>query len=329
MKFKLAYCGTPDFSARLLEKLLINKNLAVEILFVITQKDKPVGRDKILTSSPVKLTAKKYHIPVYYHMNDIPLSLFSTIDLCIVYSYGQIIPAQFLNVPRLGFWNIHPSLLPKYRGPSPIAYPLFLGDTDTGVTLMKMDEKIDHGDIIAQEKVPIAHSDKRADLEIKLTDIGYELMKKTIVQLTSTKLTHFHLKRQSHDSATSTRLLTRNHGFVALEMIKKALISGKITDNHFPSLLNTYLTKYPREKVQFYKRTFDFGLLIFNLYRALSPWPGIWTKVIVNKQEKRLKLTDLSFEQNKLNINRVQLEGKKEVGFIQFNTSYKIFEIKP
>ena len=291
---KVTFFGTPYFSARLLDKILVNKNLPIEILFVLTQQDKPTGRKKIITPSPVKLIALKHHIPVYYYISEIPASLFSAIDLCLVYSYGYIIPAQFLNTPRFGLWNIHPSLLPKYRGPSPIAYPLLLGDKETGVTLMKMDEKIDHGNLIAQEKLSIDPDDSRLDLEIKLTDTGYELFIKTVVKLISTKCITFHPKEQDHLHATYTQLLTKDHGFVALEIIKKALCGEQIVEDALPSLVKEYLTHYPHEETNFLKVTFNFSILIFNLYRALSTWPGIWTKVIIKGQEKRLKLTNSS-----------------------------------
>ncbi|MCX7881582.1 MAG: methionyl-tRNA formyltransferase, partial [Patescibacteria group bacterium] len=177
-KLTLAYFGSPSFSALLLENLLFDYsiNRIIEIKFVVTQPDQPVGRKQILTPTPVKQIAEKYRIPIYYSENSkfkAPNSKqknkilnpndqnckaienwklkIENLDLCLVYAHSMIIPKDWLNLPRLGFWCVHPSLLPKYRGPSPIAYPLIFGDKKTGVTIFQMDEKIDHGPIIAQE----------------------------------------------------------------------------------------------------------------------------------------------------------------------------------
>ena len=157
MKINLAYFGTPDFSARLLEKVITTSDLPVDLKLAVTQPDKPVGRKQTLTPSPVKEVAKKYGIEVWdYNLKDQKLkskneesSLIKNlkqkeIDLVLLYAYGEIIEQELLDTPRYGFWNIHPSLLPKYRGASPITYPIILGDAETGVTLMKMDEKLEH-----------------------------------------------------------------------------------------------------------------------------------------------------------------------------------------
>src|SRR3989344_7067443 len=139
MKLRLAFFGAHEFSARLLEKIIADKTLPVEVVMVVTQADKPVGRKQQIEESPVKQIAKKFNIPVFDDLNQLRITdsgQFANIDLALVYAYGKIIPASLLILPRLGFWNLHPSLLPYYRGPSPTAYPLLLGDKITGVTLM-------------------------------------------------------------------------------------------------------------------------------------------------------------------------------------------------
>ncbi|MEK7097093.1 MAG: methionyl-tRNA formyltransferase, partial [Patescibacteria group bacterium] len=147
-KIKLAYFGSPDFAADFLEKILLDKSLPVEVKLVVTQPDSPVGRKKILTPTPVKIIALKHNLKVLEIGN-----FLGKLDLVLVYAYGDLIPKELLTLPRNGFWNIHPSLLPKYRGTSPIATPLINGDKITGVTIIKMDEEIDHGPIIAQENL--------------------------------------------------------------------------------------------------------------------------------------------------------------------------------
>jgi methionyl-tRNA formyltransferase len=125
----------------------------------------------------------------------------SKIDIALSYAYGEIIPAELLNLPKFGFWNIHLSLLPKYRGPSPTAYSLMLGEDETGVTIIKLDAQVDHGPIIAQKKLPILPTDQRPDLEKKLTSLGFEMFKDEIKKLRNLKFVS-----QNHKNATYTRL---------------------------------------------------------------------------------------------------------------------------
>src|SRR3989344_8769012 len=188
-KLKIAYFGTPYFSARLLEKLLTDISIKhlIEIKLVVTQPDQPIGRKRVLTKSPVKTVAEKFAIEVLdfnlknlLRIEDLKLKI-TAVDMAFLYAYGGIIPKKIIDLPRLGFWNTHPSLLPKYRGALPIAMPLILGDPETGVTLIKLDEKVDHGPIIAQEKLAISPNDKRPDLENKLTDLAFNLFKKVIL----------------------------------------------------------------------------------------------------------------------------------------------------
>ena len=287
-KIKLAYFGSPDFAADFLEKILLDKSLPVEVKLVVTQPDSPVGRKKILTPTPVKIIALKHNLKVLEIGN-----FLGKLDLVLVYAYGDLIPKELLTLPRNGFWNIHPSLLPKYRGTSPIATPLINGDKITGVTIIKMDEEIDHGPIIAQENLTIDRDDKRPDLEKKLTDLAFEMFKKTVFNKDNLQL-----KPQNNKEATYTKKLSKNDGFIEFKKIKDLLL---------------HPTNY---KLQ----TF------YNLFRGLYPWPGIWT---ILPNGKRLKITGLNVVRNKnlcsLQIKRVQLEGKNEVDFKTFNDAYKIF----
>ena len=125
-KLKTAYFGTPTFSARLLRQLLDDSSLPIAIKLVVTRPDKPVGRKQIRTPSPVKRLAMERGIEVEHTIKNTK-SRIVDFDLAILFAYGRIIPKDLLEIPTLGFWNIHPSLLPLYRGPSPIAYPLLLG----------------------------------------------------------------------------------------------------------------------------------------------------------------------------------------------------------
>ena len=192
-KLTISYFGSSDFSADFLEKLVSDISLKqnVEIKFVVTQPDRPVGRKQILTPTPVKSVAKKYDLEVVEIDNLKLIKNFklkiSNLDFCLLYAYGSIIPEELLVLPKYGFWCLHPSLLPKYRGTSPMATALINGDKKTGMTIIKMDSQIDHGPIIAQESLTIEKDYKRPDLEEKLTDLGFEMFKKIIMELISSK----------------------------------------------------------------------------------------------------------------------------------------------
>lgn len=309
-KLTIAYLGSPDFSANFLEKILTDKDLLrlIKIQLVFTQPDKPAGRKQILTPTPVKKIALKYKIPLL-EISDLKIIKnfklkISKTDIALVYAYASIIPQELLNIPKYGFWCIHPSLLPRYRGTSPMATVLINGDKETGVTIIKMDEKIDHGPIIAQEKYQILPTDKRPDLEKKLTNLAFNMFKKIVIKLTSLRINDLEkknnkpvnplnsliLKSQQHQLATYTKKLTKNDGFFDFKNLKLEI-------------------KKSSEK-------------LFNLFRGLYPWPGIWT---ILPNGKRLKIIDLTLDNQKIKINRVQLEGKKEVDFETFNKAYKFF----
>ncbi len=311
-KLSLAYFGSPDFSAVFLKKLLLDKNLPLEIKFVVTQPDKPAGREQIITPCPVKTIAEKYNLRVFsaiggarerdpdgvelrycdrsepWREGNSRQNLLRQLDLVLVYAYGEIIPEEFLSLPKLGFWNIHPSLLPKYRGPTPIATPLIRGDVETGVTIIKLIKKLDAGPIIAQKKFKIPPFERQPDLINKLTDLAYELFVKTINKIPK-KFTP-----QNEQLATYTQLLKKDDGFISLNNLKEALSSELLSQ------------------------------IIFNKFRGLYSWPGLWTIVNINGQEKRLKITDVDFVKGKLILKKTQLEGKKEVDFEQFNAYYRV-----
>jgi len=325
-KINLAYFGSPSFSADFLEKILTDLDLKklIEVKLVVTQPDKPAGRKQILTETPVKKVAKKYGVEIFEIQNLNPPLQFEgpnynlklkikNFDLCLVYAFSQIIPKDLLDIPKLGFWNIHPSLLPKYRGPSPIAYALIFGEKETGVTIIKMDEKIDHGPIIAQEKLKIEDTDYRPDLEKKLTDLGFNLFKKTVLKKDSLYIGRY--KEQNHKMATYSRLLKKQDGFIPLPILKKALKNGPLKLEELPEILKI---KNLKLKIK------NSSEIIYNYFRGLSPWPGIWTLL---PNGKRLKIINMNFNVTRytLHVTRVQLEGKKEVDFETFNRAYRIF----
>lgn len=319
---RVAYFGTPIFAANLLESLLKDTSLPIEIPLVVTQPDRPVGKKQLITPSPVKEIAQTYSIDIYDRSTKseelITIMQDKKIDLVLLFAYGEIITSQLLSIPRFGFWNIHPSLLPLYRGASPIAFPLLTGETKTGVSLMLMDEKLDHGPIIRQIEHEITPKIVRSELEETLTNTAIEMVQEEFTKLGSTEQMPI-LNHQEHSQATFTTMLHKNDGYIPYDELLHA-VKGRKTA-YIPHLLQKYIDKNSNISIPNIPSTER----IYNLYRALHSWPGIWTKVMTNGQEKRLKITNCSFNNGRLCINKLQLEGKNEVDMTTFNAAYNLF----
>ncbi len=212
IKPKIVFIGTPEFGAIILDRLCQNEYKPV---LVITAPDKPVGRKQVITSSPVKITAQKYKIPVAQPENI--QNLKSEIkklkpDLAIVAAYSQIIPKDILDIPKFGFLNVHPSLLPKYRGPSPIQYAILNGDKETGVTIMLMNEKVDSGKIISTSKLSIKDEKITSEqLTEKTADSGAKLLLNTIPKWINSEIKPI---PQDEKKATYTKILRKEDGKV-------------------------------------------------------------------------------------------------------------------
>ena len=171
---KVIFAGTPDFAAKHLSALLDSEH---EVIAVYTQPDRPAGRGKKLTASPVKVLAEENAIPVYQPQSlkaeDAQKELAAlNADLMIVVAYGLLLPTALLNAPRLGCINVHGSILPKWRGAAPIQRSIWAGDAETGVTIMQMDEGLDTGDMLHIATLPIANDDTSATMYEKLAALG-------------------------------------------------------------------------------------------------------------------------------------------------------------
>lgn len=175
---RLAFMGTPDFAVHILEALL---NAHYQVVAVYTQPPRPMGRGYKITPSPVQELADSYNLPVFT-----PESLKTeqtqnqwralNLDIAVVAAYGLILPKAILEAPRWGILNIHTSLLPRWRGAAPIQRAILAGDKETGVTIMKMDEGLDTGDILLTKKVPIENSTTTPDLLNTLAHLGAEAL---------------------------------------------------------------------------------------------------------------------------------------------------------
>jgi methionyl-tRNA formyltransferase len=182
-RLRLVYMGTPDLAGECLLALLGHSNF--EVVAVVTQPDQPKGRGLKMQPSPVKEIAMRQNLPVLQPQRAREENFVHQLrqlqpDLIAVAAYGQILPRSILDLPRFGCLNVHTSLLPKYRGAAPIQRAILDGETETGVTIMKMDEGMDTGDILTQEITPIDPGDNSRTLHDRLARIGAALLVQTI-----------------------------------------------------------------------------------------------------------------------------------------------------
>ncbi|WP_406665417.1 methionyl-tRNA formyltransferase [Gallaecimonas sp. GXIMD1310] len=185
-KLRIIFAGTPDFAARHLAALLASHH---QVVAVYTQPDRPAGRGKKLTASPVKQLAEQHQLPIQQ-----PASLKSPeaqavlrqyqADVMVVVAYGLILPQAVLDTPRLGCLNVHGSLLPRWRGAAPIQRAIWAGDSETGVTIMQMDKGLDTGAMLHKAALPITADDTSASLYNKLAELGPEALLYTLDRLT-------------------------------------------------------------------------------------------------------------------------------------------------
>lgn len=207
---RIVYMGTPEFAAVALDAIVKEH----EVVAVITQPDKPQGRNRKLVPTPVKVKAQAYDIPVYQPVKireeeSVQMIRDYNPDVIVVAAYGQILPESILNIPKYGCINIHASLLPKYRGAAPIERAIIDGEVMTGVTTMYMAKGLDTGDMIEKAEIPITGEDTGASLHDKLAEAGAALILTTLAKLEAGTVT-----RTKQDDAQScyAAMLTKELG---------------------------------------------------------------------------------------------------------------------
>jgi methionyl-tRNA formyltransferase len=315
---KIVFFGTSNVALPILEAL----SRKHEVVAVVTMPDAPVGRSQVLTESPVSVLAKEMNLktlkPRQVKNNDIfKLELQSLgAELFVVVSFGQILPEEIINLPKFKTLNVHFSLLPKYRGPSPIQSAILNGEKETGTSIFILDEQVDHGPVLAQQPMLIDDDDNSLSLSQKLAFESAELIIPTVDSYTSGTLI---AKPQDDTAATHTQHIDKAHG-----------------------------------RIDWNKSAQE----IYNQFRAFYPWPGVWTKW----DGKILKITNCIVadpellkasgtaetcgtvleggivvcapvrrslgeggENTYLQINTLQLEGKKETKILDFLNGYNNF----
>lgn len=208
---KVIFMGTPDFSVGILEAII---EAGHEVVLVVTQPDKPKGRGNTMQFPPVKECALSHNIEVFQPVkirdtqNIEYLKNFQA-DIMIVAAFGQILPKSILDMPKYGCVNIHASLLPKYRGASPIQWAVINGDEISGVTAQRMDVGIDTGDMIAKREIRLAKDETGGSLFDKLADLGAKLCVETMDLIATGKASY---TPQNHEAATHTALISKELG---------------------------------------------------------------------------------------------------------------------
>jgi methionyl-tRNA formyltransferase len=208
---RVIFFGTPNFAIPPLKALL---KTDFEIVGVFTEAPRPVGRHQEILPSPVKIFAEKNNLPVFMPENAKSPEVAKQInalapDVAVVTAYGQILPQELLKIPKFGFINIHPSLLPKYRGASPIQSAILAGEMETGITIMLMDAKMDHGPILAQEKIAIGDDEDTPSLLARTAELGAKILPRVIIDFVGGKIEP---KEQNHEAATFTKILKKEDG---------------------------------------------------------------------------------------------------------------------
>jgi methionyl-tRNA formyltransferase len=216
-RLRVVFLGTPELALPVFTALLTAPE--IEVVLVVTQPDRPAGRGRHLTPPPIKRLAEEHDLPVFQpaHLRGAEaLARLRAVnaDLFVITAYGQILRQAVLAIPRLGCLNVHPSLLPRHRGPAPIAAAILAGDEETGVTIMLTDRGMDTGPILTQTAVPLGAGETTASLTPQLLTLGAELLLQTIPAWANGHITPL---PQDETIATYSRTFTREDGLIAWE----------------------------------------------------------------------------------------------------------------
>jgi methionyl-tRNA formyltransferase len=289
-KMRTVFMGTSDLSEIILEKLISE---GYNLVGVFTKPDMKVGRKHEIAKAAVKILAEKNSIDVYqpekFKIDGVEMLKQLQPDLVVVAAYGKILPKAALDIPKFGCINVHVSLLPKYRGPSPIQNALLQGETETGVTIMLMDEGVDTGDILAQKKITIGSKDNTASLTEKLARSGAEFLLETLALWAQGKIEPI---KQDDSLATYCKIIEREDGHV------------------------------------FWKND---AQDIYNQFRAMFPWPGVFSYWKNGDDQVRIKLISISPLQSSIPMDKKEgeiFEIENEIGVKTGNGVIIIKEIQ-
>ena len=301
---KIVFMGTPDFAAVALQAIY---DAGHEIVLCVTQPDKEKGRGKVVAQSDVKLLATKLQIPVYQPdriRNEECIDYLKAYeaDAFVVAAFGQILPKEILDMPRLGSFNIHASLLPEYRGAAPIQWSIIDGRDITGVTIMKMDEGLDTGDIVSVARVSISPEDTGGSLFDKLAYEGAKLITETLPLIEKGEIT---LVKQDDSKSTYARMLKKEMGHIDFKLPAKSIENLIRGCNPWPG---TYLM-FGKKKLKVFKA------------RVVKESGEAGTVIRVTKDS-----FTIACGEDALEILEVLPEGKKRMNAHDFLLGYHIEE---
>ncbi len=289
---KILLAGTPHTTVMIADAIVVAGHTVVG---VICPFPKPVGRRKIVTACDVELWAHNRHISVF-NVDKMVLSdksFLKALPLCdvlVVADFGYLIPAWLLGYPSHGAFNLHPSLLPRWRGATPVPFTLLFGDTETGISLIKMNEKFDMGDVVAQEHVEVKPEDTTPILLERCFSKGAQLLVNMLPSIELGKITP--IPQPDMSPVPVTRKFTKDDGFVPLEALRAAMRGADFSEIAV-GLLDEYGLPHTAQCVD-------------QMVRALTPWPGVWTM----KDGKRVKILKSQLTDKKtLNVNQIQPDG--------------------
>ena len=302
---RIVFCGTPQFAVPSLKHFLSLPDFQVACVF--TQPDRPQGRGKTVIYQPVKQAALEAGIPVHQPERIRgPESEKILRDLApeaiAIIAYGQIIPARLLDVPKLGWINLHASLLPNYRGAAPIQWAIANGETRTGVTTMRIDAGMDTGDILLQEALAIGATETTPELRTRLAAMGAQLMERTLRGLADRTLQPL---RQDHSLATAARPLKKDDGWIRWTQSADEIFNRQRAFTPWPGIF----TKFRGQNCQLQ------GVPAEGLRQEVSPGTLLW-------DGKDLKAVCGSG--SLLRLEHVKVEGRKQVTAQEFFNGARI-----
>lgn len=298
MSIKIVFFGTPFFAAEILKALIEKK---VDVAAVVAQPDKKVGRRQEIVFSPAKKLAVENGIKVFQPENLRDAGAIREIgkigaDLFVVAAYGKILPKELLKIPKYGAINIHASLLPKYRGASPIQCAIAAGEKETGITLMRMNEKMDEGDILVQKKIEIGENEAADELSGRLAKLGAETVAKFIPGWIGGKINPV---PQDGRQATFCKPIKREDGKIGFGQSAEEIYRMWRAYRPWPGIFAFYKGK--RFKLA--------GIKII---------PGVETGEKTGKIVKYNQSVAVQAGRGLIALEKVQLEGKKEMSADDF-----------
>ena len=320
--------------------LAVSLHKDTDLIGVVTSPDSTFGRNKAILPSPIKSYAKSNQISYFTPSNSEELSRlipdFKKLepDIGVVADYGLLIPQGVFNLPVFKTINVHFGKLPQYRGASPLQWSIANGEKIIPVTFMLMDEGLDTGEIITEINYETKGDETTGTLYSLLFEKAADSLKKVIEDFTKGKSKPH---KQNTKNVRVTQRLTRSDGYIPWEIFTNTINNN---DNSTSPIINS-LSPIARSAFSFSpfrsfacSETCRRALSLYNLYRALSPWPGLWTEVNINNSintnkpiKKRLKILEIHLEPLTFNLvpDVVQLEGKKPVSWEQFKEAYLAF----